>query len=160
VRSLASIIFGLIAGWLTITEPARIPESWKKEIGEYVAHNQLIEFAIKNLSASTQTTYSIKFWLIILMVSAIPLFVYASAATAVFLWSNKSRQIFYGSLCYPVFIILSAVFSNFYDTSYEPYIRKSITYAEVNLFNTVIYFIFLYILITLSKSYTRSRKRA
>ena len=162
MRSLASIICGLIAGWLIITEPGLIPGSWKNEIGQFVAHNQLIDVAVTKLSASS--AIAIKYRLAILLTSLIPLFIYASAATLVFLWSNKARQIFYASLCYPIYTLSSIAiisnFSNSHEGAYQPYIRSTITYSEVHLLNSVIFIFFLYVLITLAKHFTKSRQRA
>ena len=99
-----------------------------------------------------------------LLVSLAPLFIYASAATLIFLWSNKARQIFYGSLCYPIYTLSSiAILSNFtnpYEASYQPYIRNSITYSEVYFLNSAVFIFFLYLLITLAKACTRSSHRA
>ena len=159
MRSLASIICGLIAGWLIITEPALIPSSWKNEIGQFVAHNQLVDAAAIKLSESSAITT--KYRLAIILSSLIPLFIYASAATHIFFWSNKAREIFYASLAYPIFTLSSiAIISNFHESAYQPHIRNSITYAEVYFLNTVTFIFFLYTLISIAKLFKNSRQRA
>jgi len=162
VRSLASIICGLIAGWLIITEPALIPSSWKNEIGQFLAHNQLVDTAAIKLSESS--AIATKYRLAIILSSIIPLFIYASVATLIFLWSNKAREIFYASLVYPIYTLSSiAIISNFstsYENTYQPYIRNPITYAEVYFLNSVTFIFFLYTLISIAKFFNKSRQRA
>ena len=134
----------------------------ENEVGQFVAHNQLVDVAAMKLPASS--AIPIKYRLAILLSSLVPLFIYASAAALMFLWSNKAREIFYASLCYPIYTLSSiAIISNFstpYEGTYQPYIRSSITYAEVYFLNSVIFIFFLYVQITMAKSFNKSRQRA
>jgi heme/copper-type cytochrome/quinol oxidase subunit 4 len=160
VRTLASIICGLIAGWLVLTEPATIPDALKQLIGEQIARNQYLDQIIDFLHLSSDTAYYIKFWLILFLVAVIPLSLYALAATTIFIWGGKGRYIFYSSLCIPLLsIAIAVVMFNFYGVEFS-YMRGSIRHFDVEIFNIIIYSCLFYSFIGLAKRYKLVRSSA
>jgi len=160
MRVLISIIIGLIAGWLVLTEPAMLPGALKQLIGEQVARNQYLDQIIDFLHLSSDTAYYIKFWLILFLVAVIPLSLYALAATTILIWSGKGRYIFYSSLCIPLLSIsIAVVMFNFYGVEFS-YMRGSIRHFDVEIFNIIIYCCLFHSFIGLAKKYKLVRSSA
>jgi hypothetical protein len=164
VRSLISIVVGLITGWLVLTKSTMIPGALKKIIGEQVARNTYLDQAINFLQLSSDSSYYTKLWIIIFLINIIPLSIYALAATSVYLWSGKGRVVFYSSLCIPLFFISYTVLKyNFYNpagASYFSYFRGSVRYFDIAIFNMLIFSIILSSLIIIAKKYMLVRSRA
>jgi hypothetical protein len=153
VRTLASIICGLIAGWLVLTEPAMIPDTLIQLIGEQIARNNYLDQIINFLHLSSDTAYYIKVWLILFLVSVIPLSLYALAATTISIWGGKGRYIFYSSLCIPLLSIgIAVVMFNFYGVEFS-YMRGSIRHFDVQIFHIIIYSFLFYSFSGLANKY-------
>ena len=160
VRALISIVIGLITGWLVRTEPVMIPNALKQLIGEQVARNPYLDQAINFLHLSSNTAYYAKLWIILFLISIIPLSLYALTATAVYIWSGKGRMIFYSSLCIPLLSTAIAVLMyNFYGVEFS-YMRGSIRHFDVEIFNIIFYSFLFCSFISVAKKYKLVRGRA
>ena len=134
MKSVASILVGLVAGWLITELNDLMPDMFVDWIGSSVAGSQLVGAVLGFLPLSSETTYSVHAWVITASVVAIPILCISLMAAAVYMWTQRSRPIIYSSLAAPLFMAIMAIYYKYQLAKTDPLLAQSFwNNAEANV---------------------------
>ena len=125
MKSVVSVLTGLIAGWLLTESHDLMPDSFTSWVGNAVAGSGAIRAVLELLPLSSGAANTVHIWIIVASISFIPVFGISLFAAAVHLWSRKARLIVYGSLIVPLFMTALAISHQYRLAQVDPRLAMS-----------------------------------
>lgn len=125
MKSAVSMLVGLMAGWLLTESDDLMPDAYTEWVGNSVAGSDAVMAVLELLPLSSGAVETVHIWLIVVSITALPVFCISLIAAGVYLWSRKGRLIVYGSLVVPLFMAAMAVYYKFKLAEADPLLARS-----------------------------------
>jgi len=125
MKSVVSVLVGLIAGWLLTESDDLMPDVFTNWVGQAVAGSGAISAALDILPVSSETAHSIHVCVIVVSILIVPVLGISVVSAGVYWWSRKARLIIYSSLVVPLFMTATAIYYKYQLAEYDPRLARS-----------------------------------
>ncbi|MCM2319266.1 MAG: hypothetical protein NDI93_08035 [Pseudomonas sp.] len=125
MKSVVSMLVGLMAGWLLTESYGLMPDAYTIWVGNLVAGSDVIVAVLELLPLSSGAAEAVHGWVVVASITAVPVFCISLIAAGVCLWSRKALLIVYGSLVVPLFMANMAVYYKYQLAKSDPLLAHS-----------------------------------